>query len=158
MLNAARELIFRTAVASASGNASSTQQVPANQVSTIPIYQSHYLYLGLAVLITALATVATLLTYIGYWTLGRKVSMSPIEIAKAFGSPKLQNADSNADAKALVDAVGLLEARYGVTLRSNGGLVSNLMPLPYGVTAESRLDIDDPRVVRARRDGEHFLG
>lgn len=35
-------------------------------------------------------------TYWGWWRLGRQVSMSPLEIARAFNAPILQDADPNA--------------------------------------------------------------
>jgi hypothetical protein len=45
LLANARELLFRTAVAAA--NSSNIQHIPASQVQTVAVYQSHYLYLFL---------------------------------------------------------------------------------------------------------------
>jgi hypothetical protein len=108
----ARELMFRTAVAAA--NSSNIRSVPAQQEATIAVYQSHYLYLGLASLFTTLTIILVVPTFIGYWHLGRKVSMSPIETAKAFNAPLLKNEDSNAEADRLIENLGHMGVKYGV--------------------------------------------
>lgn len=114
LLAAARELIFRTAIASA--NSSSIQSVTAKQSGTRQVYESHYLFLGLALLVTLIAVVCILITFNGYWVLGRKVTMSPVEIAKAFNAPVLWGSDSNAEAKALVKEIGARSVRYGAVM------------------------------------------
>jgi hypothetical protein len=53
------------------------------------------------------------LLYWGWWQLGRRVSFSPIEIAKAFDAPLLQNVNTNSRAKDLLRDVGNLRIRYG---------------------------------------------
>lgn len=61
---------------------------------------------GFAILLTA-----TL--YWGWWQLGRHVSFSPIEIAKAFDAPLLQEVNTNAGTKHLLHDVGDVCIRYG---------------------------------------------
>jgi hypothetical protein len=107
----ARELMFRTAIAAA--NSSTVQVVDAFEVAPITVYQSDFLYLALASVFTFLAIILVLPTFYGYWNLGRSVSMSPVEIAKAFNASLLWNNDSNANAKGLVDELGYLDVRYG---------------------------------------------
>jgi hypothetical protein len=53
------------------------------------------------------------LLYWGWWQLGRHVSFSPIEIAKAFDAPLLQDVKTNSRAKDLLRDVGNLRIRYG---------------------------------------------
>lgn len=100
MLASARELMFRTAIAAA--NSSDVQTVSAVQTGQQAVYESHYLYLGLAVLVTALGIIFVAPTFHGYWILGRTVSMSPIETAKALNAPMLSSIDSNANANTLL--------------------------------------------------------
>ncbi|EAT86178.1 hypothetical protein SNOG_06347 [Parastagonospora nodorum SN15] len=45
--------------------------------------------------------------------LGRKVTLSPIEVAKAFAAPSLHDALSNTDIKALLKTTGHRRLRYG---------------------------------------------
>ncbi|MCJ1340724.1 hypothetical protein MMC09_006020 [Bachmanniomyces sp. S44760] len=110
LVNSARELMFRTAVGAA--NSSNIQHISARQVASHPIYQSEYLFLGLATAITAFAVSIVTLTFNGYWRLGRPVTMSPVETAKAFNAPIWRNKDSNAKTKALLKEVGSRSVRY----------------------------------------------
>jgi hypothetical protein len=127
----ARELMFRTAVAAA--NSSDIQSVPAAQTATFAVYQSHYLYLILANVFTVLAIITVLPTFLGYWHLGRKVSMSPIEIAKAFNAPLLKGGNSNADSSQLVKDLGNLAVRYGAV--STGVEMGDAKATKQGVSA-----------------------
>jgi hypothetical protein len=115
MLANTRELMFRTAVAAANAaNTTNIQQVRATQKATIAVYVSSYLYLGIACLLTILAILLIVPTFYGYWYIGRNVSMSPVEIAKAFNAPLLRNEDSNAEAADLIKAIGHRRIRYGL--------------------------------------------
>lgn len=112
LLQGMRQLIFRTAVASA--NRTNIQHVTARATGTRTIYHTSYLFLALASLASVLAAVTVLLTFHGFWCIGRKVSMSPIETGKAFNAPILRNSDSNAPARSLLKQVGTRLVKYGV--------------------------------------------
>lgn len=56
--------------------------------------------------VMVLACLAILPTYWGWWELGREVSMSPLEIARAFEAPIMRDADSNATGHDLKKSVG----------------------------------------------------
>ncbi|KAF3484459.1 uncharacterized protein GIQ15_03783 [Arthroderma uncinatum] len=112
LLQEARQFMFRTAVAAA--NSSDIQQVMSREIATRPVYQSHWQFLGIALLVTALAIIAVTLTFHGFWHLGRRVTMSPIELAKAFDSPLLNCEDSNAVVGTLVERIGERTVRYGI--------------------------------------------
>jgi len=50
----------------------------------------------------------------GWWRLGRQVSLSPIEISRAFGAPELLvGSASNSDVGELISNVGERGIRYG---------------------------------------------
>lgn len=112
LLQEARQFMFRTAVATA--NSSDVQLVMSTEVATRPIYQSHWQFLGIAILFTALAILTVTLTFYGFWHLGRQMTMSPIELAKAFDSPLLSCEDSNAVVGTIVKRIGKRGVRYGV--------------------------------------------
>ena len=141
IIAAVRDMMFRTAISAA--NSSDYQSVTAQETSTLPVYESSYLYLGLAVLFTALGWLAVFPVFIGWWHVGRTVTMSPIETAKAFGAPKLRNSDSNADAEALLKEIGHHVVRYGATT-TTGGI--------------SRLEMNDPQFIRTPQKEELFAG
>ena len=64
LLANARELLFRTVMAAA--NSSNIQHIPASQVQTVAMYQSHYLYLFLLNAFTLLAVIFVVPTFFGY--------------------------------------------------------------------------------------------
>ena len=110
LLSQARELMFRTALAF--GNSSTVQVVAGTAARTTNVYRSHYGFLAGAVALTLVSILVVLATFNGYWRLGRSVSMSPIEIVKAFNASLLAAEDSNAEAKELVKSAGAQAVRY----------------------------------------------
>ncbi|KAK7424146.1 hypothetical protein QQZ08_008752 [Neonectria magnoliae] len=121
VLEAIRELTFRTAIAFS--NSSSEQTVRGTQLRTTTKYVLHVEFLAGTLAIVIVAAVAVLWLFHGFWLLGRRVSMSPLEIAAAFQAPITAGADSNADAAQLASQVGSREAKYGALHSYNGGLM-----------------------------------
>ena len=110
ILDALREVSFRTSLFTA-GN--STQTVSFVGSSNHPIYRTHmgYMAAGLAVAVLGVLGVATL--FFGWWELGRKVTMSPVEIARAFDAPLLRGVDGNAEIKDILRQTNGNSVRYG---------------------------------------------
>lgn len=65
-----------------------------SSLQTVYDVQNGWLTGGSAVMV--LACLAILPTYWGWWHLGREVSMSPLEIARAFEAPIMRDTDPNA--------------------------------------------------------------
>jgi hypothetical protein len=141
IINAARDLMFRTAIASS--NSSLRTTVTAQQISTQQVYMSDFRWLGAATAITVLGLLLTIPTFRGYWKLGRNVSMSPIELAKAFASPMLAHVDSNADVETMLKTMGDRQIRYGASSGAD-------------VASSVRLEMENPRLVRRPEWGEVF--
>jgi hypothetical protein len=160
LLANARELMFRTAIAAA--NSSDIQSMPAIQVASVALYQSHYLYLALASGFTLLSIILVIPTFSGYWNLGRKVSMSPIEIAKAFNAPISRQADSNAEAEQLIKGLGEIDVRYGVV--STGTEIDDSDRFKQGVLytetdiSRRRLEIAPSQLVTKPEKGYVYAG
>ena len=114
IMSDARELAFRMALYTAP-NPNNTYHIEVQEEWAKIIYRSHYIYLAFAVAITLIATLCVFSISLGWWHLGREVSLSPIEVAKAFAAPVLQNASSNAEVEALVKEIGSRRVRYGAT-------------------------------------------
>lgn len=117
-----------------------------------PVYTSSYLFLTLAVLFSLLGWIATLPVFLGWWHLGRAVSLSPIETAKAFGAPGFNTEDSNADAKGILKDVGSREVRYGA--------MRTTISEELGDEAKERIRLimGEPQLVRSPNAGERFVG
>jgi hypothetical protein len=146
MLGTARQLAFRVAIASANiSNATNSQTLTGTQDQQIVVYNSHYTFLGLALLFTLLSTFSVVPVFFGWWRLGRNVSLSPVEIAKAFDAQTLKGVDSNASARGLLKGVGRRQIKYGACSSTDGA-------------NEMKLVMTEPGMVHAPADGDIFSG
>jgi hypothetical protein len=94
-----------------------TQTVDYRGWQTRAVFRTDVPYLGLGVVASLLGVVATLPLYTGWWGLGRKPSLSPLEVGRAFGAPVLEGVDGNAGAARIVAEKGGTAVRYGVVER-----------------------------------------
>lgn len=156
--------MFQTAVSSQ--NNSDIQHVSSSESATHPVYQSHYEFLAIALALTILAILFVTATFRGYWHLGRTMTMSPIELAKAFNAPLLSNEDSNAEVEGLVSKVGDKAVRYGVVTSGfeRGDATKNYSRVTAsGFDTDTsrqnmRLEIADEGVVGVPERGWKFSG
>jgi len=144
ILNAMEEVLFR--MAGVDFYPMTNQTFPARQVTPTLVFHSDYRYLAGAVSIMLLALLAVCIPLWGWWELGRPVSLSPVETAKAFGAPLLQKASKAANAEDLMHEIGALPVRYG------GVMVWD----EDSGTAAYRLEIGHPEIVRKPSKGERF--
>ncbi|KAL8995845.1 MAG: hypothetical protein Q9169_004497 [Polycauliona sp. 2 TL-2023] len=145
-----RELMFRTAIASA--EAKDEQRVIAHESLETPVYASSYRFLAIAALVSLLGWFATIPLFLGWWHIGRDVSLSPIETAKAFGAPGLDIDDSNADANAILKEIGNRGARYGVMTTTSPDRMGGYY------RERQRLVVGEPERVRSPKAGETYAG
>ena len=134
MLQSARDLMFRTAMAAAAYDANSTnaadlnvevngpsdanlkkamQTITVTQTSSEPRYRSEYAWLAGALIVTLIPTFCVTGMFWGFWKLGRPVDMSPIETAKALGSPLLISNDGNATGREIARELNGKQVKYG---------------------------------------------
>jgi hypothetical protein len=114
ILNAMEEVLFRMAYSPGVDFYPMTNQTfSAHQVTPTLVFHSNYRYLAGAVSVMLLALLAVCIPLWGWWELGRPVSLSPVETAKAFGAPLLQKASKSANADDLMHEIGALPVRYG---------------------------------------------
>ena len=81
--------------------------------------------------------------------------MSPLEIATAFNAPMLRGAESNMDAKTLLNEVGGQPVKYGaVGINETNGIVGE----QYGtdILPNIRLQMADPQFTRTPQEGWRF--
>ena len=143
MLAAARALVFRTTIAAQVSPV--IQSVAAQQTGLVQVYLTSMGPLVAACFFTVLAWLLVVPTFSGYWRLGRSVSMSPIEVAKAFAAPLLKQADPNSTAKELVDEVGRVDVQYGAVTA-------------HGDEQKMVLKMAKPGTVSAPEAGQVFRG
>ncbi|KAK3328258.1 hypothetical protein B0T19DRAFT_442174 [Cercophora scortea] len=108
------------------------QNVSMRQRRTAQVFVSNYAWLaaGMTVMFAAVAGVVPL--FYGFWALGRPVSLSPVEVANAFGAPVLEEGRggggggvaSNATAAEIMQSpAGMVAVRYGEVAGSEGGML-----------------------------------
>ncbi|CZR53988.1 uncharacterized protein PAC_03871 [Phialocephala subalpina] len=130
MLDQINNLASRTArsVAMENLNSSYTQNVSYSGQRTATVYQSDYTITAIAILVNFMGLLSVLPLYYGWWELGRKASLSVIEIAKAFGAPLLRDVDDNATAKLILKQVGTTRVVYGEVVTSERASSEFLIP------------------------------
>lgn len=116
MINQLRDISFRIALQAAKDNATAgnaTQTVEYTGSRSETVFVSNFSLVAAASAVNIVAVLAVLLTFKGWWALGRAVSLSPLEIAKAFDAPLLRDAESNATSGQLGRQVEEFQVRYG---------------------------------------------
>lgn len=156
-----REILFRISIHASldleeRGNSSFVQTVPASQVAVVNVYRSHYLFLGLALALNLVGLVLIVPTYWGWWAFGRKITLSPIEIARAFRAPGLASADGNAPVKKLLREIGDRPVRYGeLNAVAEGAAAREAAAMDQDLSF-STLQMAEPEHVSSPRVGEVY--
>lgn len=141
VLASARDLMFRTSLAAAN-TSTPVQSLAATETQQRAVFQSSYPYLAGAVGVTVVALVLVFCIFSGYHSLGRSVTMSPMEIAKAFNAPSLQTLNSNATASDLLRELQDRAVRYGAVAMDEMTDVGSEAS-PYSATKSPRAEVTD---------------
>ena len=137
ILEGIREIVFRAAVA-ASKASNASQSLEATEQTQQLIYKSDFRYLYAALAVPLLAVLGIIALFYGWWELGRTVSLSPIEIAKAFDAPLLKGRGTNAEIEDLLGEIGSTRVRYGeAVVRKNAASNSEMSLIGRGVKREA---------------------
>ena len=103
-----------------------TTDFPSSEFDTavkgyVEVYRTDYGYLAGALVATLITVVCVLPVYWQFWTIGRKVTLDPFEIANALSAPLFdQTAKKNSDIEELIGEVGKRKLKYGL-LDDGGG-------------------------------------
>jgi hypothetical protein len=94
-------------------NAYMSQTVVGELVGDHSVFSTDYTYFIAAAVVEVCSVIVISVTYWGWWTLGRPVSFSPLELAKAFQSPLLDDYNSNSTGRDLARVTDDTSIRYG---------------------------------------------
>ncbi|KAH8657196.1 hypothetical protein BGZ60DRAFT_142053 [Tricladium varicosporioides] len=116
MINSMREIAFRAAIQAATDNSSLPDSNQTSLAAGTLLYNTYttdrgYMIAGAVVGIFGALSVLPL--YRGWSQFGRKFSMSPLEIAKAFDAPLLREVDCNSSSKRLLQQLPGWRIKYG---------------------------------------------
>jgi hypothetical protein len=107
------------------------------------VYRTNRIFVILGVLVSLVGVAAIFPLYTGFWELGRKVSLNPLEIARAFGAPLLEGMDGNATPEVITIERGGMAVRYGALER-------------FGDEKKLRVEETSRATVRMPWEGEIF--
>lgn len=137
IINAIRELAFRASIYAttdrALDGALNNTWMMSNQTAFFSgtdlraTYTTRYSYMIAALALSVIGVIGVLPLYIGWWQLGRKVSMSPLEVARAFDAPLLRGTAANAEVDELARETKGERVRYGVVASSDSDDSPRLM-------------------------------
>lgn len=125
ILNALRELSFRTSLYAATDPSldhteiDSDQGMRSNQTVAYTgytiqaLYSMDWRYMLGGLIVSLLAALSVLPLFYGFWYLSREVSMNPFEIAMAFDAPLLAEAGPHCGAGDIVKQIGDKHIMYG---------------------------------------------
>ncbi|KAE8364918.1 hypothetical protein BDV27DRAFT_157399 [Aspergillus caelatus] len=117
------------------------QTVDVVKLEDVSVFQVHYGYLaaGAAVMGVCLAVVA--LTFYEWWKIGRPITMSPVDIAKAFNAPVLKADGLNGDLDRFLPVVGDRHVRYGEVRYREGNLILPNEDVDPHESVQTRLEL-----------------
>jgi hypothetical protein len=120
VLDSMYDFMFRASLQAST--ATDVQTFSVQRTTLALIFYSNYRFLAAALAVMLLALLAVLVLLWGWWKLGRHVSLSPLETARAFGPPAMREAGSNSAVDGILEAIGDMGVRYdgegGIILQS----------------------------------------
>ena len=114
ILDGLQEMMLRSAISLS--NSTTTQVVSGTVTRTRTRYVSNFRYLGGALVLMLVSTFIVLPLFVGWWHFSRSMSLSPIETAKAFGAPVLDEGSSMDEISGLLTSLGGKKVRYGAVI------------------------------------------
>ncbi|RDL40421.1 uncharacterized protein BP5553_00400 [Venustampulla echinocandica] len=143
ILSSLNMMAFRISLPAAGFPFRNTSSPPApqflvmEQASNFNVHRSDYRFLIASTLLTTVFVVLITPMFIGWWELGRDVTLNPMETAKAFDAPLLRGPGSNAPLPELLKSMATRRVRFGeVESYAAGPMVSRQLKLadPVEVT------------------------
>ena len=155
MIDTMREVAFRASVKAGKENATITnasQTVPHTGSTISSIYRTNCRFLTVAVVISLVGMISVGAAFNGWWQLGPHMSMSPLEIAKAFDAPLLVEMGSDVPSGTLPPYLRNYRIRYGAApVRQKTGI-----KVEEG-SGRERLVIGDAKSVRRPESGAVYV-
>ena len=127
------------------------QNVTARRERVQNVYTSDLRWWAAAAVAQLATAIVIFPMFWGWWTLGRKVTLSPFGIALAFDAPILADVHSAAGVRGVVDKHGGMKLSYGILDNSEG------VGQPEVATTSGRVGIGDAQHVSRPRKGQAIL-
>ncbi|KAF2130903.1 hypothetical protein P153DRAFT_287946 [Dothidotthia symphoricarpi CBS 119687] len=151
MLDTMREIAFRTSVRAGKDQDSynvtnAEQKVAYTGTATRSVYVTDFGYMAGAAAVSILSVLAVGLTFYGWWELGNNVSLSPLDIARAFDAPLLKLESPG--------LVGMQRVQYGKEISGEEDAQAKEIGGQYSETGRRRLVMGLTGTVKRPSAGE----
>ncbi|KAK0644105.1 hypothetical protein B0T16DRAFT_460192 [Cercophora newfieldiana] len=128
------DILFRTGISAATFPPYQNQEIEAVQVTQTLVFETNYLFLYITAAIAVCATIVIGTTFHGFWRLGRWMTLSPIETARAIDPSLFQGSGTNTDIAKLIQSRGYQEVQYGICEEDRDGVVRKRLSIaPAGL-------------------------
>jgi len=117
------DFLFRTSLGASTDNDSQTFSV--QRTSLALIFEPNHSHMAAALVLMLVAFSAVLFQLWGWWELGRQVSLSRLELAKAFRAPVMQKTNEISGVGGILKVTGKTEVRYDGESFKMGDVVSD---------------------------------
>ncbi|KAJ9610455.1 hypothetical protein H2200_005232 [Cladophialophora chaetospira] len=144
MIDGMREIAFRTGLQIGKNTSypNSVQQVQYTGQHQQTVYRTDHRFTVAAAAVSILGIAAVLPTFSGFTRLGRGMTLSPLEVAKAFNAPALQDVAGNLGVDAMLDDANRTKLQYGEMsyeyFQEGSSVVHKLAMVPVGGGSEPR--------------------
>lgn len=120
VLTAMQDYLFRSSI-SAHTNEDS-QRCPTKRTTAVLIFQSHFRYLIGSLSLMTFAVICVLSQFWNWWELGRRVTLSPIEVANAFDALSSNRLNDICMVDDILKVAGKTTVKYDGSRFSNDGV------------------------------------
>lgn len=120
-----------------------TQRVSTTGSRTMHLYRASPPLVALGIAVSLIGVIAVVPLYWGFWEMGRKVSLNPLELARAFGAPLMDGLDGNTTPDMISVERGGVHVKYGAVDR-------------YGEEKQLRVEQTERCNIRTPWQGEIF--
>ncbi|KAF7592218.1 hypothetical protein BBP40_000489 [Aspergillus hancockii] len=118
------------------------QTVDVVKLKNTSVFEVDYGYMAAGAAVMGVCLVVVAATFYKWWKIGRPITMSPIEIAKAFKAPVLEGDGMNSDLNELLPLLGDRRVRYGeVRYRGDKKMVFPDEEVEPNESVQSRLEL-----------------
>ncbi|KAE8316633.1 hypothetical protein BDV41DRAFT_585206 [Aspergillus transmontanensis] len=117
------------------------QTVDVVNLQDVSVFQAHYGYVAAGAAVMGVCLVVVASTFYEWWKIGRPITMSPIEITKAFNAPVLKADGVNGGLDRLLPIVGDRQVRYGEVRYCDGNIILPSDDVDPYESVQSRLEL-----------------
>jgi hypothetical protein len=122
MLGSMQDFLFRASILASTD--ADAQTISVQRMTLALVFRSEYSYLGAAMAVMLFALIGLLWQLWAFWELGRRVSLSPLEVVWAFRALKTRREGRPATVVDILELVGKDEVKYnGELSRFSGSVV-----------------------------------